>query len=309
METLAGSKRKPGTPLASPTKTSASTKRSRTQYDYCDEEDSDSFPEDQWSANDWDSGSEMSVDGDEDQICHLDSPSDENATDRSHEEDSSNAEEPGCMALAASIPRGRGLSNSKVEGCTGCSCSSFGKLCNDSTCSCQGGADCHNPLKKLDFLALFGQDAVVLHPCFTTWIMKQSKAKLEQTSTQSLFDIVFEAIIMLNEYQSNATEPYLEWRTKWDSLTVSERDSSDAGLALKQELLRWGLTSRDGQSVYYSFCRINGWVETDHEWHCHDCGSCRDWKQWHCRNCNQCSYGLTRPCGSCRGNGDWSPGF
>lgn len=126
---------------------------------------------------------------------------------------------------------------------------------------------------------------------------------------RSLFDIVFEAIVMLDEYKSNATEPYLEWRKKWDSLTVSERDSSDAGLALKQELLRWGLTSRKVQSVYYSFCRINGWVETDHEWHCRHCGGCRQWKEWHCLNCNQCSYGLTRPCGNCGGDGDWSPGF
>lgn len=203
---------------------------------------------------------------------------------------------------------GSGLTNTKFEGCTGCSCSRLGKQCSPSTCNCQGGAACHNPLKQLDLAALVGQDAVDLHPCFTTWIKRQPEAKLEFTSTRSLFDIVFEAIIMLDEYKSNASEPYLEWRTKWDGLTVSERDTSDAGHALKQELLRWGLTSRDSQSVYYSFCR-RSWVETDHEWHCDDCGGCRQWKEWHCLNCNQCSFGLTRPCGNCGGDGDWSPCF
>jgi hypothetical protein len=104
------------------------------------------------------------------------------------------------------------------------------------------------------------------------------------------------------------TEPYLEWRTKWDGLTALERDDG-AGHILKQELLRWGLTSRDCQSVYYSFCRKNGWVETDHEWHCRSCGGCRDWKEWHCVNCNRCLYGLSRPCAKCERDGDGSEDF
>ncbi|KAG8170299.1 hypothetical protein KVR01_001044 [Diaporthe batatas] len=308
MGTLAGSKRKPGTPLASPSKAAASTKRSRTQYDYCDEEDSESFPEDRWSADDTDSWSDMSVDEDEDQICQPDRAGDKSATGRS-QQDSWTTQEPGCMSLAASMPCGSGLTKSKTEGCPGCSCSRVGRQCNTSNCRCEAGPTCHNPLNKLDLAAIFGKDGFDLHPCFTTWITEQSNAGLEWTSTRFLFDIVFEAIIMLDEYKSNATEPYLEWRAKWDSLTASEQDSSDAGLALKQELLRWGLTCRDSQSVYFSFCRKNGWVETDHEWHCDRCGGCRQWKEWHCLNCNQCSYGLTRPCGNCGGDGDWSPGF
>lgn len=80
MKTLAGSKRKTGTPFASPTKAAASTKRSRTQYDYYDEEDSESLSEYQWSADDTDSGSEMSVDGDEDQMHQPDSRSDKYAS-------------------------------------------------------------------------------------------------------------------------------------------------------------------------------------------------------------------------------------
>ncbi|POS75278.1 hypothetical protein DHEL01_v206335 [Diaporthe helianthi] len=293
MGALAGSKRKPGTPVASPTKATASTKRSRTQYDYCDEKDSESLPEDQWSSDDADSWSDMSVDEDEDQTCQPDSPSGRKVADIQKE-------------------LGRGMTTPKIEACTGCSCSRSGKQCNASTCSCQGGDACHNPLKKLDLAALFGQDAhaVELHPCFMTWITKQPKAKLERaTSTRSLFDMVLDAIVMLDEYKSNATEPYAEWRTKWDGLTVSERDSSDAGLALKQELLRWGLTLRQSQSVYFSFCRRNGWMETDHDWHCDRCGGCRQWREWHCLNCDQCSYGLTLSCANCRGNGDWSPGF
>lgn len=71
MKTLAGSKRSAGTPFASPTKAAASVKRSRTQYDYYDEEDSEPLPEDQWSPG-VDSGSEMSLDGGDE----LDSPSD-----------------------------------------------------------------------------------------------------------------------------------------------------------------------------------------------------------------------------------------
>lgn len=79
MKTLAGSKRKTGTTFASPTKAAASTKRSRTQYDYYDEEDSESLPEYRWSAGDTDSGSEMSLDEDEHPIRQTDSPSDKPA--------------------------------------------------------------------------------------------------------------------------------------------------------------------------------------------------------------------------------------
>lgn len=71
MKTLAGSKRTAGTPFASPTKATAA-KRSRTQYDYYDEDDSESLPEEQWSP-DLDSGSEMSIDEDDER----DSPSDQ----------------------------------------------------------------------------------------------------------------------------------------------------------------------------------------------------------------------------------------
>ncbi|KAH8776328.1 hypothetical protein F5883DRAFT_711172 [Diaporthe sp. PMI_573] len=267
MKPLAGSKRKTGTPVASPTKAAASTKRSRTQYDYCDEEDSESSPEYQWSADDSDSGSEMSVDGDEDQIHQPDSPSDKYASGPRGPrplQDSRDTEEPVRLPHTASLPYGRGLTNTKTEGCAGCACSRFGKQCNPSTCSCQGGAVCRNPLKKLDLGAIFGQDVVVLHPCFMTWLAKQPKAKLERTSTQSLFEVVLEAIVMLDEYHHNMTEPYLEWRTKWDGLTALERDDG-AGHILKQELLRWGLTSRDCQSVYYSFCRKTGDGSEDFE--------------------------------------------
>ena len=71
MGTLAGSKRAAGTMFASPTKAAASAKRTRTQYDYYDEDDSESLPEDHWSPE-TDSGSEMSLDEDDE----YDSPSD-----------------------------------------------------------------------------------------------------------------------------------------------------------------------------------------------------------------------------------------
>lgn len=334
MKSLAGSKRKTGATFASPTKAAASTKRSRTQYDYYDEEDSESLPEYRWSADDTDSGSEMSVDEDEHPNRQIDSPSDKHAASlrgsRSYES-SWNTEVPPTVKSTkfifislrqaaniqkqpvhvppiGSISYGRGLTSTraKTEGCVGCACSRLGRQCKAASCGCQGGAACHNPLKKLDFGALFGQDAVVLHPCFMTWIAKQPKAKLERTSMQSLFNLIFKTISMLKEYDDNVNEPYFEWKAKWDRLTLSERDS-DAGLVLKQELLRWGLTSRNCQSVYYSFCRkFVGWVETDHEWHCRICGECMEWREWHCTNCNQCSYGLSLPCDNCGRDGDGS---
>lgn len=61
MSDLAGSKRPASTPFASPSK--AASKRSRTKYDYGDEDDTESSPEDQWSADDADS---MSWDGEDD---------------------------------------------------------------------------------------------------------------------------------------------------------------------------------------------------------------------------------------------------
>lgn len=207
---------------------------------------------------------------------------------------------------AASISYKRGSTNTRIKACIDCTCSRSGKQCNASSCGCQGGPACKNPLRKLDLSALFGQVPVALHPCFMTWVAKQGKTELERTNMQSLFALIFETIFMLDEYHDNMTEPYLEWRTKWDRLCALERDGG-AGLVLKQELLRWGLTSRNLQSTYYSFCRKVGWVETDHEWHCTECGACREWREWHCGNCNQCSYGLTRPCSNC-GGGDGSEG-
>lgn len=215
--------------------------------------------------------------------------------------------EPIHLSPVASLPYyGRGSANTKTKGCSDCACSRSGKKCDTFGCGCHGGAACRNPLKKLDLNALFGQEPVALHPCFMTWIAKQSKAKLERTNTQSLFDLVFENAFMLEEYHDDVTEPYLEWRTRWDRLTVVERDGGPAGLALKQELLRWGLTSRNLQPIYYSFCRRLGWVETDHEWHCRACSECMEWREWHCENCNQCSYGLSLPCDNCGREGDGS---
>lgn len=61
MSAPAGSKRAAPTPFASPSK--AASKRSRTHYDYGDEDDVESLPEDQWSPGDADS---MSLDDGED---------------------------------------------------------------------------------------------------------------------------------------------------------------------------------------------------------------------------------------------------
>lgn len=60
MADLAGSKRPASTPFASPSK--AASKRSRTKYDYGSDDDTESSPEDQWSAEDADSISWLSED-------------------------------------------------------------------------------------------------------------------------------------------------------------------------------------------------------------------------------------------------------
>lgn len=169
-------------------------------------------------------------------------------------------------------------SRPKTKPCIGCACIKSGKQCDASSCRCKGGKTCKNPLKNLDLVALFGQDPVAVHPCFTTWVSRQNKATLERTNVHSLFNVLFEEdnyFFWLDSFHPYANEPYLEWRAKWDRLCASERDGA-AGLALKQELLRWGLTVRDLQSIYFSFCREDGWVWTESEWHCRVCGECME---------------------------------
>lgn len=300
MTTLAGSKRTAGTPFASPTKAAASAKRSRTQYDYYDEEDSESCPEDQWSPE-TDSGSDMSIDKNDER----DSLGDESVAapprGPSPHLDSRDAEEmptvrftsPGLFSSVqttdtqkelihqrsvASWYYGHGSSKTKTKPCIGCACIKSGKQCDASSCRCKGGAACKNPLKNLDLVALFGQDSVAVHPCFTTWVSRQDKATLDRTNVHSLFDVLFEEDtynFTLDDIYPYVNEPYLEWRAKWDRLCASERDGG-AGLVLKQELLRWGLTARDHQSAYFSFCREDGWVQSELEWHCRICGECME---------------------------------
>lgn len=65
MSNLSGAKRTAGTAFASPSKTTATSKRARTYYDYYDDEDVESSPEEQWSDDDLDSDSRMSLDDDE----------------------------------------------------------------------------------------------------------------------------------------------------------------------------------------------------------------------------------------------------
>ena len=68
MSNISGSKRGAEAAFTSPTKkATASTKRARTYYDYYDEEDVESSPEEEWSDEemDMDSESRMSLDDDE----------------------------------------------------------------------------------------------------------------------------------------------------------------------------------------------------------------------------------------------------
>ncbi|KAI3395030.1 hypothetical protein diail_1853 [Diaporthe ilicicola] len=257
-----GLKRTAGTPFASPTKAAASAKRSRTQYDYYDEEDDlESPPEDQWSP-DTDTGSEMSVDWDDGEQ-RASSPSDRfvaDSTTRFREQARETAEAP---------------HQAQNQNSEACACSASSHRCSASSCGCQGGAACHNPLQKLDLGALFGRDRVTLHPCFVSWVVKEDKhgrMDSERTSTQSLFDLVFGTAYLLEEFDDDVMDAYYEWSWKWDRLPASERDGG-RGLELKQELLRWGLTtSREGELVFFSFCHSDGWRESDKDWHCETCG-------------------------------------
>lgn len=61
-------KRPAASPAASPSKASFNAKRSRTQYDYCDDDDVESYTEEQWSDADMDSPSRMSLDDSDDSI-------------------------------------------------------------------------------------------------------------------------------------------------------------------------------------------------------------------------------------------------
>lgn len=59
MPSLAGTKRPAETPVASPTKAAALTKKSRTHYDYYEEEDAEQSEEETWSGDDWSDGSSV----------------------------------------------------------------------------------------------------------------------------------------------------------------------------------------------------------------------------------------------------------
>lgn len=60
------SKRPVASPVASPSKAASNAKRSRTHYDYYDEEDVESHSEEQWRDGSMDSPSRMSLDGSDD---------------------------------------------------------------------------------------------------------------------------------------------------------------------------------------------------------------------------------------------------
>lgn len=72
MPSLAGTKRPAETPVASPTKAAETTKRTRTHYDYYENDDDDDkqLEEMQWSGDDWsDESSVMDLD-DIDELEH-----------------------------------------------------------------------------------------------------------------------------------------------------------------------------------------------------------------------------------------------
>lgn len=70
MPALAGTKRPAETPVASPTKAAEITKRTRTHYDYYEDDDDEQLEEMQWIGDDWsDESSVMDLD-DADELEH-----------------------------------------------------------------------------------------------------------------------------------------------------------------------------------------------------------------------------------------------
>ncbi|KUI69200.1 hypothetical protein VM1G_05160 [Cytospora mali] len=259
MPNLSGSKRRAETAFASPTKAAASTKRARTYYDYYDEEDVESSPEEQWSDEDTESESRMSLDDDE--WLALENFS------LTHRKDAP-ITEIYVRPPPAPTTRCRCLATgTKDKACAdSCDCSKWGHGCKTTTCGCQGGPSCNNPFNKLDVQAIFGAGRTVLHPCFISWMLRQETVQPERITTRYLFDMVVEdAAFIEARYGRCKSQPYRDWRDRWDRLPASERSgdsdsSSDGAAALRRELVRMALTVDGlGRGTFYSFCCPGCW--------------------------------------------------
>lgn len=310
MSNLSGAKRTAGTAFASPSKleTAATSKRARTYYDYYDEEDVESSPEEQWSDDDLDSDSRMSLDDDE--WLALQKPVSlkyrEDAPITEVDVSPPPASTTQCRCSATSLAR-------TARACADCDCSRWGYGCQAARCGCQGGPPCDNPFNKLDVQAVFGAAPARLHPCFVSWMRKQEMVRPELVTTRYLFDMVAEDAARVEaRYGRWKGQPYRDWRARWDQLPAAEQEQrgtggggggGGSGLALQQELVRMAFTTTGSdRGTFFSFCCPgDNWQDSDDTWHCAICGVCMDWRAWHCGKCNECWYRMELPCKGCGG--------
>ncbi|KAJ4423194.1 hypothetical protein N0V82_002188 [Gnomoniopsis sp. IMI 355080] len=277
MSEVTGSKRPASTPFASPSK--AASKRSRTRYDYGDDDDTDSSPEDQWSAEDADS---VLWDSEDDDLVNcMPSPSADfmsiSSDDDGGDTLASNTANP--PPKSSTSCRCDATNAVKVP-CTNCTCSEWGYACNTEICGCHGGPACHNPFNGIDVPSLFGSDPITLHECFIAWVLKQKGMQTEQINIKALFELAVRSSHLITEI-TEYDDPYLEWRTKWDALSKPEQEVE---VGLRQEMNRMAFTKNDSSmTVFFSLCRQPGhWESANETWHCKTCGECMNWREWHC---------------------------
>lgn len=307
MSDFTGSKRPASTPFASPSK--VASKRSRTKYDYGDEDDLYSSAEDQWSAGDADS---LSWDSEVDDIRNfMPSPSADFMSISSDDGD-----DRGCRGFPRKklivsevsqpytfmkynirkLKFGQVTSNTAhttptestkcgcddadavEQPCINCVCTTLGYSCKPETCGCQGAAACQNPFNKIDVPSIFGPEPVVLHQCFITWMQKQKDLRPEQINQELLFNLAVRNAHRIKDI-TDYYEPYVEWRTKWNALSEHEQDHN---VGLQQQMNRMAFTKDYvSMNVFFSLCRQPGqWEGEDDVWHCKIGGECMEWRNY-----------------------------
>jgi hypothetical protein len=141
---------------------------------------------------------------------------------------------------------------------------------------------------------LFGVSDKPLQPtaCFITWLANEPNPHN--------IDLVELANKLMKRYggdydafDDELRTCFMRWKAQAGLFGETEGDK-----AVAQQIIRAGLTERDG--VWYSFCR-ESWQQTGNTEHCWECKECADWREWHCGKCNKCKFGMMAPCDGCGG--------
>lgn len=289
MSPLAGTKRPAESPVASPTKAAAYTKRSRTHYDYFDEEDAEDM---QWSGDDWsDDSSVMDLD-DADEIednqerLSPDDLGDDDLDDKAGRSWSKHVRRlVGCSKKARQDTDAREQVETDDAALEGIPVS----RCRCKSSSCRDPSLCGDPLDDLDTEAVFGPGEVTLHPCFIHHLAHNEAIVPAWLTTQDLFELVYDSTCLV---PGQDTGVIAEWHAKWTVLSKRNKEE-EPGIALQRELLRLALTCTPGNDMFYSFCfhdecnvvhedSDGPWRATAATGHCRTCGRCA--KQYDCHS-------------------------